>query len=160
MNTSKQLTGGIVVFYNVCCGATCKHIVRPALLYFLKHPLWGFERQKDVTYVSRVTRLCSPLFRAVGRSVGLFVPLLLSFMFRRWPHCSCPNALVTSNTALAHPHATEVAVCPALFSLIGFFRIKSSLDSFRCWEDFLILTRRAKRKAVLVNKERRDKKWK
>ena len=31
------------------------------------------------------------------------------------PHCSCPNDQVTSNTAAAHPHATGVAVYPALF---------------------------------------------
>ena len=33
-----------------------------------------------------------------------------------WPHSSCPNGLETSNTAPAHPHATSVAVYPALFS--------------------------------------------
>ena len=32
------------------------------------------------------------------------------------PHCSCPNGLVTSNMAPAHPHATSVAVYPALFN--------------------------------------------
>ena len=32
-----------------------------------------------------------------------------------WPHCSCPSDQVTSNTAPAHPHATEVAVYTALF---------------------------------------------
>ena len=32
-----------------------------------------------------------------------------------WPHCSCPNGLVTSNMAPAHPHATSIAVYPALF---------------------------------------------
>ena len=34
---------------------------------------------------------------------------------RFWPHCSCPNGLVTSNMAPAYPHATSVAVYPALF---------------------------------------------
>ena len=34
-----------------------------------------------------------------------------------WPHCSCPNDQVTSNTAPAHPHATGVAVYLALFNL-------------------------------------------
>ena len=34
-----------------------------------------------------------------------------------WPHCSCPSDQVTSNTAPAHPHATGVAVYPALFTL-------------------------------------------
>ena len=37
----------------------------------------------------------------------------MNFIF--WPHCSCPNGLVTSNMAPAHPHATGVAVYPALF---------------------------------------------
>ena len=31
-----------------------------------------------------------------------------------WPHCSCPNDGVASNTAPAHPHATWVAVYRAL----------------------------------------------
>ena len=34
---------------------------------------------------------------------------------RSLPQCSCPNDQVTSNTALAHPHATGVAVYPTLF---------------------------------------------
>ena len=37
-----------------------------------------------------------------------------------WPHCSCPSDQVTSNTAPAHPHATGVAVYPALFFDPGF----------------------------------------
>ena len=32
-----------------------------------------------------------------------------------WSHCSCPNDQLTSITAPAHPHATWVAVYPALF---------------------------------------------
>ena len=31
-----------------------------------------------------------------------------------WPYCSCPNALVTLNTAPAHLHATRLSVYPAL----------------------------------------------
>ena len=41
-----------------------------------------------------------------------------------WPYCSCPNDLVTSIMAPAHPHATGVAVYPALFST----ELVSSLD--------------------------------
>ena len=37
-----------------------------------------------------------------------------------WPHCSCPNDGVTSIMAPAHPHATGVAVYPALFSFRQF----------------------------------------
>ena len=33
-----------------------------------------------------------------------------------WPHCCCTNAVVISNTASAHLHATAVAVYLALFS--------------------------------------------
>ena len=67
---------------------------------------------------SRVHATLQPAL-SVGRSVGwsvgrsnftFFMILLL------WPHCSCPNSLVTSNMALAHLHATSVAVYPALFS--------------------------------------------
>ena len=39
-------------------------------------------------------------------------------IFNLWPHCSCPNGLVTSNTAPAYPHATWGAVYPALFWLV------------------------------------------
>ena len=59
--------------------------------------------------------------RFVGRSVGLLVrpsvrhTLLLLGFCGLWAHCSCPNDQVTSNTAPAHPHATGVAVYPALF---------------------------------------------
>ena len=51
---------------------------------------------------------------AVGWSVDhtlvFFMILLL------WPPGSCPNGLVTSNMVPDHPHATVVAVYPALFS--------------------------------------------
>merc|ERR1711942_261650 len=51
---------------------------------------------------------------SVGRSVGWsHFTFFMIFMFG--PHCSCPNGLVTSNMAPAHPHATSVAVYPALF---------------------------------------------
>ena len=55
----------------------------------------------------RVLRDSTPRF--VRRSVVFFMFFIL------WPYCSCPNALVTSNMAPAHPHATGVAVNPALF---------------------------------------------
>jgi len=47
----------------------------------------------------------------VGPTVSLFCFCDL------WPHCSCPNDQVTSNTAPTHPHATGVSVYPALFVL-------------------------------------------
>ena len=45
------------------------------------------------------------------------LPLFILFYFRcLWPHWSCPNAVVISNTAFAHLHATAVDVYLALFS--------------------------------------------
>ena len=49
---------------------------------------------------------------SVGRSVGHTFTFFMNFIF--WPHCSCPNATLPSNMAPAHPHATGVAVYPAL----------------------------------------------
>ena len=71
---------------------------------------------------SRVLRDSTPRYvgrsvdRSVGRSVGRS-----PFTFRRfwafWAYGSCPDAQVTfSSTAPAHPHATRVAVYPALFT--------------------------------------------
>ena len=53
---------------------------------------------------------------SVGRSVSRLVrhTLLFFMVLFLWPHCSCPNGLLTSNMAPAHPHATSVAVYPAL----------------------------------------------
>ena len=64
---------------------------------------------------SRVLRDSTTRF--VGPSVGPSVRHTLLFLgfCGRWPHCSCPSDQVTSNTAPAHPHATGVAVYPALF---------------------------------------------
>ena len=56
------------------------------------------------------TRLYNPLCPSVGRSHFTFFMILFI-----WPHCSCPNGLVTSNMAPAQPHATSVTVYPALF---------------------------------------------
>ena len=53
--------------------------------------------------------------RLVRRSVRRLVTFYFFYDFILWPHCSCPNGLVTSNMAPAHPHATWVAVCPTLF---------------------------------------------
>ena len=38
--------------------------------------------------------------------------------FILWPHCSCPNGLVTSKMAPAYPHVTVVAVLPVLLLLV------------------------------------------
>ena len=55
--------------------------------------------------------------RSVRRLVGRLVPFLLFWRFWAFlAYGSCPDALVTfSSTAPAHPHATWVAVYPALF---------------------------------------------
>ena len=57
--------------------------------------------------------------RLVGRSVSRIVghTLLFFMILFLWPHCSCLNGLVTSNMAPAHPHATSVAVYPALLTI-------------------------------------------
>ena len=45
--------------------------------------------------------------------------LLLQRLRGTWPYCTCPNAPLTSIMAPAHPHATGVAVYPALFFTKG-----------------------------------------
>ena len=69
-----------------------------------------------VTVFSRVHSTLQPAL-SVGRSVGRLVchTLLFFMILFLGPHCSCPRCLVTSNMAPAHPHATSVAVYPALF---------------------------------------------
>ena len=60
--------------------------------------------------------VCPSIGPSIGPSVGPSVRnTLLCFGF--WPHCSCPNYLVTSITAPANPHSTGVAEYPALFKL-------------------------------------------
>ena len=75
------------------------------------------RRQLSVHYsfFSRVLRDSTPRF--VGPPVRPSVrhTLFFSGFCDLWPHCSCPSDQVTSNTAPAHPHATGVAVYPALF---------------------------------------------
>ena len=67
---------------------------------------------------SRVLRDSTPRF--VGPSVGPSVhPSVTLYFFWGlwdfWLYCFCPNDLVTSIQTPAHPHATGVAVYPALF---------------------------------------------
>ena len=66
-----------------------------------------------ITIFSRVHATLQPAL-SVGWSVGRS-HIIFSMILFLWPHCSCPNGLVTSNMAPAHPHATSVAVYPALF---------------------------------------------
>ena len=65
--------------------------------------------------LSRV--LCDSTTRFVGPSIRPSVRHTLLFLgfCGFWPHCSCPNDGVTSIMAPAHPHATRVALYPALF---------------------------------------------
>ena len=55
----------------------------------------------------------------VSRLVGLSVPFLLFWRFSAfWAYGSFPDALVTfSSTAPTHPHATRVAMYPALLNI-------------------------------------------
>ena len=81
--------------------------------------MWQVTLHLLVSIFSRLLRDSIPRFvrPLVRRSVGPMVrPWRFTFcMFCGLrPHCSCPNALLTSNMAPAHPHATGVAVFPAL----------------------------------------------
>ena len=64
---------------------------------------------------------------SVRWSVGPLVRhTLLFFGFcGLWPHCSCPSDQVTSNMAPAHPHATGVAVYPALFYTNRLYKLQN-----------------------------------
>ena len=55
------------------------------------------------------------------------------------PYCFCPNGLVTSNMAPAHPHATSVAGYLALFFLILNIFLLFSFILF--WHHFFIVYR-------------------
>ena len=70
---------------------------------------------------SRLHATLQPIL-SIGRSVGRshFTFFMILFL---WPHCSCPNGLVTSNMSPAHPHATSVAVYLALFFAYLLFRV-------------------------------------
>merc|ERR1712105_294573 len=78
----------------------------------------------------------------MGRSVGPLVrwsvrPLVRhTLLFRRlwgfWLYRSCPNAPLTSNMAPAHPHATGVAVYPALFFHNG-YKMPNMPVKKKCW---------------------------
>ena len=89
---------------------------QPGTLPMLKLPYTIFSRMlRDST-----PRFVGPSVRpSVRRSVGPSVRHTLLFLgfCGFWPHCSCPNDLVTSISAPAHPHATGVAVYPALFQM-------------------------------------------
>ena len=53
---------------------------------------------------------------SVSPSIGLSIGHTLIFLCfcGLYPYCSCPNALVHTNTAPAHPHMIGVTVHPAL----------------------------------------------
>ena len=78
----------------------------------------------ETLIMSSVLRDFTPRFvgPSVGRLVGRshFTFFMIIFL---WPHSSCQNGLETSNMAPAHPHATSVAVYPALLiiKLLIFF---------------------------------------
>ena len=58
-------------------------------------------------------RFVGPSVRPLVRPLFRHTLLFLGFC-GFWPYCSCPNDLVTSIMAPAHPHKTGVAVYPAL----------------------------------------------
>ena len=83
-----------------------------------------------------------PVGRLVGWSVGRSVgPNLTFFMFlRSLASLHLPKCLSNSNTAPSHPHATKVAVYPALFKaeVVGCNRRHSHI-SIRLLKSFSIL---------------------
>ena len=90
---------------------------------------WAWQRHviRIFMFFSRVLRDSTPRFvgRSVCRSVGRsHFTFFMIFIFG--PHCSCPNGLVTSNMAPAHPHATSVAVYPALLIFPSTFSCPNS----------------------------------
>ena len=96
---------------------------------------WSICPQVRQTFWSRATQLYTPLCRSirpsVRPSVGPSVTLYFFFGFcGLWPHCSCPNDQVTSNTAPAHPHATGVVLYPALFQMRCTFSVISIFFSY------------------------------
>ena len=67
------------------------------------------------------TRLYTPLCLSVHLSIGRSnFTFFMIFIFG--PYCSSPNGLVISNMAPAHPHATWIAVYPALLFFFFFFK--------------------------------------
>ena len=68
------------------------------------------------------------------------------------PHCSCPNGLVTSNMAPAHPHATSVAVYQTLFDdwliLIWDMDVNVPKDFFRLDSNTNGTTHKCKQKKI------------
>ena len=84
------------------------------------------------------TRLYTPLCPSVSRSVGWSVTFYFFMIFVLWPYCSCPNGLMTSNIAPAHPHTTGITVYPALFFdllLFFFFLPFATHTAFAFWND-------------------------
>ena len=108
---------------NACTShmATSKHIYPVHSLHFFR--LIGKKVEVSLTFwhvwekqgfYSRAMRHYTPLCPSVGRSVGPHFPF---FMFlRSLASLLLAECFSNSNTAPAHPHATEVAVYPALFS--------------------------------------------
>ena len=98
----------------------------------------------DIVIFSRVLRDSTTCF--VGPSLRPSVcrsvrhTLLFLGFWGLWPYCSCPNDSVASNIAPAHPHATSVAVYPALFVLFLLTHFKSN-DIISSHFDYLSLAR-------------------
>ena len=78
---------------------------------------WCLLRFLVACYATLHPALSASLSQSDGWLVGPS-HLTLFMFFILWPHCTCPNALVTSQMAPAHTHAIGVAVYPALFSCI------------------------------------------
>ena len=108
-------------------------------------------------FQSRATRLYTQLCPFVGRLVG---PHFTFFMFlRSLASLLLAKCFSNSNTAPAHPHATEVAVYPALFFSSIFLNEKRlqclCYHSFLCflWNKRELGQERNQRSTIIQNQE-------
>ena len=115
-----------------------------AIKQMLPHPQFLISKLVLILFLVACTRLYNPLSLSIRRSVGRLVGwsvgrsvghiLLFLWLLFLWPHGSCPKGLVTSNMAPAHPHATSVAVYPALFLNRCYFTKKKESLQIEVWE--------------------------
>ena len=86
---------------------------------------WEIKKEKkinvvtgDLFWVQFFIRVHAALQPALSVRPSVGHTLLFFMILFLWPHCTCPHGLMTSDMAPAHPHATSVAVYPALLSFV------------------------------------------
>ena len=111
----------LILSNSVACPADCEcKLVWLSVDHFsiqsiCKSTFWSLV----VTVLVVCNAILHPICPSVCLSVWGLVTLYLLWFFLLY--CSCPNALVTSNKAPTHLHASGVAIYPALLILIGTF---------------------------------------